>query len=169
MVEVFHVAGDTDYLLYVAASDTTAMDDFILEYCAASPVIQHVETSLVFRHLGGTNVLPADWPSCDSKSGAAGPRVVLLVFGPMSLEIPARHRLDSFVASAPEMLVPLCLAADLLEVPADPVPALMTAVLIAIHQKQPVRAQGLVPARTCELTTACFSTVVAKESDGATR
>jgi DNA-binding Lrp family transcriptional regulator len=59
VVEVFHVAGGTDYLLHVAATDTTALHDFILEYFAASPVIQHAETSLVFRHLRGTNVLPA--------------------------------------------------------------------------------------------------------------
>jgi DNA-binding Lrp family transcriptional regulator len=60
VVEVFYVAGGTDYLLHIAATDTTVMDDFILEYFAASPVIQHAETSLVFRHLGGTNVLSAD-------------------------------------------------------------------------------------------------------------
>jgi DNA-binding Lrp family transcriptional regulator len=46
--------------LHVAAADTTALHDFILEYFAASPAIQHAETSLVFRHLRGTNVLPAD-------------------------------------------------------------------------------------------------------------
>ena len=60
VVEVFHVAGGTDYLLHVATADTTALHDFILEYFAASPAIQHAETSLVFRHLRGTNVLPAD-------------------------------------------------------------------------------------------------------------
>lgn len=60
VVEVFHVAGGTDYLLHVAATDTTALHDFILEYFAASPVIQHAETSLVFRHLRGTNVLPTE-------------------------------------------------------------------------------------------------------------
>jgi DNA-binding Lrp family transcriptional regulator len=60
VVEVFHVAGGTDYLLHVAATDTTALHDFILEYFAASPAIQHAETSLVFRHLRGTNVLPED-------------------------------------------------------------------------------------------------------------
>jgi DNA-binding Lrp family transcriptional regulator len=60
VVEVFHVAGGTDYLLHVATSDTTALHDFILEYFAASPAIQHAETSLVFRHLRGTNVLPVD-------------------------------------------------------------------------------------------------------------
>ena len=59
VVEVFHVAGGTDYLLHVATTDTTALHDFILEYFAASPAIQHAETSLVFRHLRGTNVLPA--------------------------------------------------------------------------------------------------------------
>ena len=53
------VAGGTDYLLHVAATDPTALHDFILEYFAASPVIQHAETSLVFQHLRGTNVLPA--------------------------------------------------------------------------------------------------------------
>jgi DNA-binding Lrp family transcriptional regulator len=60
VIEVFHVAGGTDYLLHVATADTTALHDFILEYFAASPGIQHAETSLVFRHLRGTNVLPAD-------------------------------------------------------------------------------------------------------------
>jgi DNA-binding Lrp family transcriptional regulator len=58
VVEVFHIAGGTDYLLHVATTDTTALHDFIIEYFAASPVIQHAETSLVFRHLRGTNVLP---------------------------------------------------------------------------------------------------------------
>ncbi len=56
VIEVFHVAGGTDYLLHVAA----ALHDVILEYFAASPAIQHAETSLVFRHLRGTNVLPTD-------------------------------------------------------------------------------------------------------------
>jgi DNA-binding Lrp family transcriptional regulator len=60
VIEVFHVAGGTDYLLHVATADTTALHDFILEYFAASPAIQHAEASLVFRHLRGTNVLPAD-------------------------------------------------------------------------------------------------------------
>ena len=60
VIEVFHVAGGTDYLLHVATTDTTALHDFILEYFAASPAIQHAETSLVFRHLRGTNVLPAN-------------------------------------------------------------------------------------------------------------
>ena len=60
VVEVFHVAGGTDYLLHVAATDPTALHDFILEYFAASPGIQHAETSLVFRHLRGTNVLPTE-------------------------------------------------------------------------------------------------------------
>ena len=60
VVEVFHVAGGTDYLLHVATADTTALHDFILEYFAASPAIQHAETSLVFQHLRGTNVLPAE-------------------------------------------------------------------------------------------------------------
>ncbi|HEY5473372.1 MAG TPA: Lrp/AsnC ligand binding domain-containing protein [Candidatus Limnocylindrales bacterium] len=60
VVEVFHVAGGTDYLLHVAAADTTALHDFILDNFAASPAIQHAETSLVFRHLRGTNVLPAE-------------------------------------------------------------------------------------------------------------
>ena len=46
------------YLLHVATTDTTALHDFTIEYFAASPVIQHAETSLVFRHLRGTNVLP---------------------------------------------------------------------------------------------------------------
>src|SRR5664280_847604 len=39
VVELFHVAGGTDYLLHVAATNTTALHDFILEYFAASPVI----------------------------------------------------------------------------------------------------------------------------------
>lgn len=60
VIEVFHIAGGTDYLLHVATTDTTALHDFIIEYFAASPVIQHAETSLVFRHLRGTNVLPKE-------------------------------------------------------------------------------------------------------------
>ena len=50
--------GGTDYLLHVATADTTALHDFILEYFAASPAIQHAETSLVFRHLRGTTCYP---------------------------------------------------------------------------------------------------------------
>src|ERR1035437_10182862 len=57
---------------------------------------------------------------CGPGSAASGLRVVLLVLGPVPLEVPARHRLDVFAACALAALLPLGLAAPLLAPPPGP-------------------------------------------------
>ena len=53
VVGVYHVAGADDYLLHVAARDSDALRDFVLDHLAGHPAVQHAETSLIFSHLRG--------------------------------------------------------------------------------------------------------------------
>lgn len=59
VIEIFHVAGGNDYLLHVAAADTTGLHDFVIEHLVSNPAIGHAETNLIFRRIKGANVLAA--------------------------------------------------------------------------------------------------------------
>ena len=50
-IEVFNVAGDDDFILHVAVADTEALRALVVDRLGARPEIDHVRTSLVFRHL----------------------------------------------------------------------------------------------------------------------
>lgn len=50
---VFHVAGEDDYVLHVAAEDAEALRDFVLDHLTAHPLVRHAETSLIFEHVRG--------------------------------------------------------------------------------------------------------------------
>ena len=54
VLAMYHVAGENDYLLRVAARDAGELRDFVLTYLATHPAVQHTETSLIFEHVEGT-------------------------------------------------------------------------------------------------------------------
>ncbi|MGA5699184.1 Lrp/AsnC family transcriptional regulator [Peterkaempfera bronchialis] len=53
VLAVFHVSGPDDYLLHVAAPDTVALRDFVLEHLTAHPAVQQARTSLIFGQVRG--------------------------------------------------------------------------------------------------------------------
>jgi DNA-binding Lrp family transcriptional regulator len=59
---VFHLAGVTDYLVWVAAADAQDLREFVVDHLATHPSVAHAETSLIYEHRRG----PGVW-------GAAGP------------------------------------------------------------------------------------------------
>lgn len=61
VVATFHTAGATDYLFHVAVSSTAALRNWVFETLTVDPVVEHVETTLVFNHLpGNAAMLPDD-------------------------------------------------------------------------------------------------------------
>ena len=57
-VGVFNVSGDDDYLLHVAVADPEDLRSFVLDRLGTRAEIEHVRTSLVYRHLRSTAVVP---------------------------------------------------------------------------------------------------------------
>ena len=53
---LFHMAGADDFLLHVAARNSSELRDFVLEHLAAHPAVQHTETNLIFDHVTGSGV-----------------------------------------------------------------------------------------------------------------
>ncbi|SCL15751.1 transcriptional regulator, AsnC family [Micromonospora nigra] len=53
VVSVFHVAGAEDYVLHVRAASADALRDFVLDYLAVDPAVQHTQTSLIFEQARG--------------------------------------------------------------------------------------------------------------------
>lgn len=61
VVATFHTAGANDYLFHVAVSSTAALRNWVFETLTVDPVVEHVETTLVFNHLpGNAAMLPDD-------------------------------------------------------------------------------------------------------------
>jgi DNA-binding Lrp family transcriptional regulator len=58
---VFHLAGATDYLVWVAARDAQDLRDFVVDHLATHPAVSHAETSLIYEHSRG----PGLWGSAD--------------------------------------------------------------------------------------------------------
>ncbi len=58
---VFHLAGVTDYLVWVAAADAQDLRDFVVDHLATHPAVAHAETSLIYEHSRG----PGLWGSAD--------------------------------------------------------------------------------------------------------
>lgn len=53
VLRIFHMAGATDYLLWVAASDAHDLREFVVEHLASDPAVAHAETSLIYEHVPG--------------------------------------------------------------------------------------------------------------------
>jgi len=58
---VFHLAGATDYLVWVAARDAHDLREFVVDHLATHPAVSHAETSLIYEHSRG----PGLWGSAD--------------------------------------------------------------------------------------------------------
>jgi DNA-binding Lrp family transcriptional regulator len=54
---IFHMTGETDYLLLVAAADAHDLREFVVEHLASDPAVAHAQTSLVYEHVRGPGVL----------------------------------------------------------------------------------------------------------------
>ena len=50
---LFHMAGVDDFLLHVAARNSTELRDFVLEHLAGHPAVANTETNLIFDHVAG--------------------------------------------------------------------------------------------------------------------
>ena len=58
---VFHLAGPTDYLVWVAAASAPDLREFVVEHLATDPAVAHAETSLIYEHSRG----PGIWGGLD--------------------------------------------------------------------------------------------------------
>lgn len=58
---VFHLAGVTDYLVWVAAADAQDLREFVVDHLATHPSVAHAETSLIYEHQRG----PGIWGAAD--------------------------------------------------------------------------------------------------------
>ncbi|MEO6941434.1 MAG: Lrp/AsnC family transcriptional regulator [Terrimesophilobacter sp.] len=53
---LFHMAGVDDFLLHVAARNSSELRDFVLEHLAGHPAVAHTETNLIFDHAAGRGI-----------------------------------------------------------------------------------------------------------------
>lgn len=52
VVAIYHMAGANDYLLHVAVRDSDHLRDLALSAFTTRPEVAHLETALVFEHVG---------------------------------------------------------------------------------------------------------------------
>ena len=52
MVAVYHMAGVNDFLLHVAVRDADHLRDLALTAFTTRPEVAHIETALIFEHVG---------------------------------------------------------------------------------------------------------------------
>jgi DNA-binding Lrp family transcriptional regulator len=57
VLSVFHVTGETDYLLWVAAADAHDLREFVVEHLASDPAVARAETSIIYEQRRGPGVL----------------------------------------------------------------------------------------------------------------
>jgi DNA-binding Lrp family transcriptional regulator len=61
VLSVFHLAGATDYLVWIAAADAQDLREFVVDHLATHPAVAHAETSLIYEHRRG----PGIWGAAD--------------------------------------------------------------------------------------------------------
>jgi DNA-binding Lrp family transcriptional regulator len=61
VLSVFHMTGQTDYLVWVAAADAQDLREFVVDHLATHPAVAHAETSLIYEHRRG----PGIWGAAD--------------------------------------------------------------------------------------------------------
>jgi len=69
VLSVFHLAGATDYLVWLAAPDAQGLREFVVDHLATHPAVAHAETSLIYEHHRGPGAL-ADVAPPDRAPGA---------------------------------------------------------------------------------------------------
>jgi DNA-binding Lrp family transcriptional regulator len=60
---VFHVAGQNDYLVWLAAADAQDLREFVVDHLATHPAVAHAETSLIYEHKRGPGIWGAAEPA----------------------------------------------------------------------------------------------------------
>ena len=63
VLSVFHLAGATDYLVWLAAADAQDLREFVVDHLATNPAVAHAETSLIYEHRRGPGIWGAAEPS----------------------------------------------------------------------------------------------------------
>ncbi|MGV1034205.1 MAG: Lrp/AsnC family transcriptional regulator [Microbacteriaceae bacterium] len=58
VLQVFNVAGSSDFLVHVAVQDTQALRDIVLEHITAHRAVRQAETHIAFDVRPGVGVLP---------------------------------------------------------------------------------------------------------------
>lgn len=56
-IEVFHLAGEDDFLVHVAVEDAAALRDIVLQHITVHEVVRTTETNLVFERRDGVGPL----------------------------------------------------------------------------------------------------------------
>jgi DNA-binding Lrp family transcriptional regulator len=59
-ISLFNVAGDDDYLVHVAVADTNGLHAFVLDRLGVRPEVEHVRTSLIYRHSRKHTIAPIE-------------------------------------------------------------------------------------------------------------
>ncbi len=63
VIEVFHVAGEDDFLVHVAVEDAAALRDIVLQHITVHETVRTTETHLVFERREGVGPLARVAPS----------------------------------------------------------------------------------------------------------
>jgi DNA-binding Lrp family transcriptional regulator len=61
VLSIFHMTGQTDYLIWIAAADAHDLREFVVDHLATHPATAHAETSLIYEHRRG----PGIWGAAD--------------------------------------------------------------------------------------------------------
>ena len=65
VLSIFHMTGQTDYLVWVAVADAQDLREFVVDHLATHPATAHAETSLIYEHRRG----PGIWGAADPAHG----------------------------------------------------------------------------------------------------
>lgn len=68
VIATYFMGGADDYVLHVAAPTADALRDFVLDNLSSHPTVARTETSIIFQHIRGSDVLGPD----DRPGRAAG-------------------------------------------------------------------------------------------------
>ncbi|WP_209326116.1 Lrp/AsnC family transcriptional regulator [Brevibacterium renqingii] len=60
VVRMYHMAGADDYLLHIVATDTEAVQSFVLDYLTRYPAVAHTRTNLIYRVEDGSAWIPGE-------------------------------------------------------------------------------------------------------------
>ncbi|UZD63757.1 Lrp/AsnC family transcriptional regulator [Brevibacterium sp. JSBI002] len=60
VVRMYHMAGADDYLLHIVATDTAAVQSFVLDYLTRFPAVAHTRTNLIYRVEDGSAWIPSE-------------------------------------------------------------------------------------------------------------
>jgi DNA-binding Lrp family transcriptional regulator len=63
VLSIFHMTGQTDYLVWVAAADAQDLREFVVDHLATHPATAHAETSLIYEHRRGPGIWGAAEPA----------------------------------------------------------------------------------------------------------